>query len=71
MLHSSVEHIWTLDETDQTACLGLRISPLPGARGLSHRRMTSAQATPRESLVMELAGLEPATSWVRSRRSPN
>jgi hypothetical protein len=21
--------------------------------------------------VMELAGLEPATSWVRSRRSPN
>ena len=22
-------------------------------------------------LAMELAGLEPATSWVRSRRSPN
>jgi hypothetical protein len=22
-------------------------------------------------LLMELAGLEPATSWVRSRRSPN
>jgi hypothetical protein len=22
-------------------------------------------------LMMELAGLEPATSWVRSRRSPN
>ncbi len=22
-------------------------------------------------LEMELAGLEPATSWVRSRRSPN
>ena len=26
---------------------------------------------PRESFAMELAGLEPATSWVRSRRSPN
>jgi hypothetical protein len=24
-----------------------------------------------ERFLMELAGLEPATSWVRSRRSPN
>jgi hypothetical protein len=25
----------------------------------------------RGSLIMELGGLEPPTSWVRSRRSPN
>jgi hypothetical protein len=24
-----------------------------------------------DATIMELAGLEPATSWVRSRRSPN
>ena len=32
-----------------------------------NRRISSKRARS----VMELAGLEPATSWVRSRRSPN
>jgi hypothetical protein len=42
--------------------LRLEQGPLPGAaRGLEK------QAT----IEMELAGLEPATSWVRSRRSPS
>jgi hypothetical protein len=32
----------------------------------------AAESSPRFSnFPMELAGLEPATSWVRSRRSPN
>jgi hypothetical protein len=55
----------------------------PGARGLADAARFRVQDTelaavcaPGSSLFtaifsMELAGLEPATSWVRSRRSPN
>jgi hypothetical protein len=39
-----------------------RLMPMAGRRKLAHVQGT---------LEMELAGLEPATSWVRSRRSPN
>jgi hypothetical protein len=39
-----------------------------GRQGLSHKPTTKALRGVR---IMELGGLEPPTSWVRSRRSPN
>jgi hypothetical protein len=66
------------DETD--ACLAAaQFRGLLGTRGQSALKLSAyiesrRAAKPRVCSSfpkMELAGLEPATSWVRSRRSPN
>ena len=44
---------------------------LPTPRRERATRVTTIRSAPARRNEMELAGLEPATSWVRSRRSPN
>ena len=62
------------------SCAGINRKTVVGGTDVHGRRIGSCprstarkQKTPAEAGVfwMELAGLEPATSWVRSRRSPN